>query len=225
MATLLRLLASLEKRDLMIRRWLEKQPLRNQESLTKLAGRGWFLGPRFPVGNISQLGRAAETTPGDVDEIVARHVRWYLDDIEAALIGFYPHRSCLFQEAFWAHREGRYSLSILAFLAQADGIFGERFERDLFRKGSKEAVSSFISEVRGRFFKAHLYPLTQSIPLWENTRYLGDNFEGLNRHQVLHGMKVDYNTELNSLKTVSLLDYLSWVLNRRDDGNPSTAPD
>ena len=217
MATLLRILRSLEKKESRILRWLEKQPLRDRESLTKLACRGWFLGPRFPVGTIPQLGSAVEITPSDVDEVVARHVRQHLNDIEAALIGFYPRRTYLFEEAFWAHREGRYSLSIQAFLTQADGIFCDRFGTHLFHKGSKEAVSTFSSEVRGRFFRATLHPLTQFIPLWEDTRCLDDKFEGLNRHQVLHGMKVDYNTELNSLQAVSLLDYLSWVLNRRAD--------
>ncbi len=207
MATLLRIL-----------RWLEKQPLRDRESLTKLAHRGWFLGPRFPVGTIPQLGSSVEIRPSDVDEVVARHVRQHLDDIEATLIGLYPSRTYLFQEAFWAHREGRYSLSIQAFLTQADGIFCDRFGKQLFRGGSQEAASDFRSEVRGRFFQAHLHSLTQSIPLWMDSRCLGDDFEGLNRHQVLHGMKVDYNTELNSLQAVSLLDYLSWVLNRQADG-------
>ena len=224
MATLLRILRSLEK-TVSILRWLEKQPLRDRESLTKLACRGWFLGPRFPVGAIPQLGSSVEITPDDVDEVVARHVRWHLDDIEAALIGFYPLRSYLFQEAFWAHRDSRYSLSILAFLAQADGIFRERFGKQLFRQGSEGAVRAFSSEVRGRFFQAHLHPLTQPIPLWVDSRYLGDDFEGLNRHQVLHGMQVDYNTELNSLKAISLLDYLSWMLNTRAEGGLSTAPD
>ena len=31
-------------------------------------------------------------------------------------------------------------------------------------------------------------------------------------------MKLDYNTELNSLKAVSLLDNLVWVLNGHPDG-------
>ena len=197
--------------------WLEEQPLRDKESLTELARRGWFLGPRMPVAAIPQLGSAVEGTPNEVDGVVGQHVRRHLDDIEAALIESYPHRSHLLQEAFWAHRTCKYALSIPVFLTQADGIFYERFEKLLFSEKGNNAVSTFSSEVRGRFFQAVLHPLTVATPLWEDTRCLDDTFEGLNRHQILHGMKVDYNTELSSLKAISLLDILLWVLNRPAD--------
>ena len=206
------------QRQQSLRRWLEEQPKHDKESLTKLARMGWFLGPRMPVAAIPRLGSAVGSFPDEVDVVVGQHVRRHLDDIEEVLIESYPHRSHLFQDAFWAHREGKYSLSIQAFLTQADGIFCDRFGQHLFRKGGKEVVSTFSSEVRGRFFQATLHPLTQSTPLWEDSRSLEDTFDGLNRHQVLHGMKVDYNTELNSLKAASLLDYLSWVLDRRAAG-------
>ncbi len=201
-----------------LRHWLEEQPLRDKESLTKLAHRGWFLGPRMSAGAIPRLGRAVEGMPNEVDVAVGQHVRRHLDDIEAALIETYVHRSHLFQEAFGAHRECWYSLSIGAFLEQADGIFYERFGSLLFTKGRRDVVSAFRSEVTGQFFQAVLYPLTVDTPLWVHTGSLDNTFEGLNRHQVVHGMKVDYNTELSSLKAISLLDNLLWVLNRPADG-------
>ena len=199
--------------------WLEEQPLRDRESLTKLARRGWFLGPRMPVAVIPQLGRTVEVSPNDVDEAVGLHVRRHLDDIEAALVESYPHRSQLVQEGFWAHRKCKYSLSIPAFLIQADGIFHDSFQKYLFiTRERKDAVRAVSSEVRGRFFQAVLYPLSVDTPLWVDTRCLEDTFEGLNRHQVLHGIEVEYNTELNSLKAISLLDNLLWVLNEPADG-------
>ena len=45
----------------------------------------------------------------------------------------------------------------------------------------------------------------------------GDPFVGLNRHQVLHGESVDYDTEQNSLKAISLLTYLRWIFNKIDE--------
>ena len=199
-------------------RWLEKQPLHDEKSLTRLAHRGWFLGPRVPVAAIPELGNAAESMPDEVDRALGQHVRRHIDEIEATLIEFYPLRSQPLQEAFGAHREGRYALSIPTFLAQADGMFYERFGSSLFRKGRRDAVCAFSSKVKGRFFQAVLHPFTVPTPLWEDTRRLDDAFEGLNRHQVLHGLKADYSTELSSLKAISLLDNLVWVLNRRADG-------
>ena len=201
-----------------LHRWLDEQPLHDEKSLTKLAHRGWFLGPRMPAAAISRLGRAVEGMPNEVDVAVGQHVRRHLNDIEAALIETYPHRSHLFQEAFGAHRECWYSLSIGAFLKEADGIFYDTFESSLFTKGRRDAVNNFRSKVTGRFFQAVLYPFTVDTPLWVHTDSLDDTFEGLNRHQVIHGLKTDYNTELNSLKAISLLDNLAWVLNRRADG-------
>ena len=203
MATLRRLL-----------RWLEEQPLQDKESLTKLAYRGWFLGSRMAVAAIPRLGSAVEGMPKEVDLAITQHVRRQLDHIEAALIESYPLRSHLFQEAFSAHQESRYVSSIPVFLQQADGVFYDTFGRSLFRKEGRGAVSAFRSEVTGRFFQAVLHPLTLDPLLWANTDTLDDTFEGLNRHQVIHGMKVNYDTELNSLKAISLLDNLVWVLNR-----------
>ena len=197
-----------------LHRWLEEQPLRDRESLARLARMGWFLGPDMPVAAIPKLGKAVERAPIEVDVLVGQYIRRHLDDIESRLTGSYPDRTHLFREAFGAHRDCRYSLSIRAFLCEADGIFYERFRTSLFRRGRRDAVSAFSSEVMGRFFQAVLHPFEKDVDLWMDTDKLDDAFDGLNRHQVIHGTKVDYNTELNSLKAISLLDNLVWVLNR-----------
>lgn len=206
------------ERQLRIKYWLEEQPKRDRQSLMKLAQRGWFLGPHWPVSAIPKLGAAIVEEPDEVDMDVAQYIRGHLDNIEIRLVELYPRRSHLFTEGFWAHRQRRYALSIPVFLSQADGLFYDRFDKNLFMtKGRTEAVSDFGSEVIGLFFQAVLHPLGESIPLWEGTHYLEENFEGLNRHQVLHGIRMDYGTEINSLRAISFLDYLAWVLNRSAD--------
>ena len=45
------------------------------------------------------------------------------------------------------------------------------------------------------------------------------DFTELNRHQVLHGEVVDYGTEENSLKAISLLNYCATVLPEPADDN------
>ena len=197
-----------------LHRWLEEQPLRDRESLARLARMGWFLGPDMPVAAILRLGNAVEFTPSEVDIVFGQYIRRHLDDIESRLTGSYPDRTDLFREAFGAHRDCRYSLSIRAFLCEGDGIFHKKFRTSLFRRGRTDAVSAFSSEVMGRFFQAVLHPFEEDVDLWTDTDKLDDAFDGLNRHQVIHGTKKDYNTELNSLKAISLLDNLVWVLNR-----------
>ena len=162
--------------------------------------------------------------PNEVEVAVGQHVRWHLNAIEAALIETYPHRSHLIQEAFGAHRECRQSLSIQAFLSQADGIFYERPRISLFTKSGPGVASAFSKMVTGRFFRAALHPLTLAIPLWKHIHCLPDTFKGLNRHQVLHGMKADYNNELNSLRAISLLHNLVRAVDPPDLSTGSWAP-
>ena len=199
-------------------RRLEEQPARDRETFTKLANRGWFLSPRMPVAAIPLIGEAMESAPDEVDEAVAQHLRQYFSDVESGLVKAYPHRSHLFREGFWAHRECKYALSIPVFLAQADGIFYDNFGKPFFRRSGQSIVRNFSSSVTGHFIRAVLHPLTGRAPLWWDNRSRDSAIQGLNRHDVLHGMKVDYNTELNSLKAVSFLDNLAWVLNRHEYG-------
>ena len=48
------------------------------------------------------------------------------------------------------------------------------------------------------------------IRLSENARTL--DFKHLNRHQIVHGEITDYNTEINSLKAISLLATITFNL-------------
>ena len=199
---------------------------RDKKSLTKLAQMGWFFGPHMAVSAIPRLGRAVESHPDEVDEYFGRHIRANLDEIEEELVRYCPHRSEFLEKGFKAHREGDYEISISIFLQQADGIFNDRYGRagagneSLFTKRSREKqIKTFIESefLAGRsIMQAHLHPFTESIPLWKGTRDLEDTFKGLNRHQVMHGTSVRYGTELNSLKAVSLLSCLSWVLYSRE---------
>ena len=178
------------------------------------------------VSDIPRLGKAVECHPDEVDAYFGQHIRANLDEIEEELVRYCPHRSEFFEKGFRAHREGDYKTSIQHFLIQADGLFNDRYGRagagneSLSSKYSREKqIKTFIDSesLAGRsFMQAHLHPFMESIPLWNHTRYLDDTFEGLNRHQVIHGTSVRYGTELNSLKAVSLLSCLSWVLYSRE---------
>ena len=55
------------------------------------------------------------------------------------------------------------------------------------------------------------------VPLRSPEFRRGESFTGLNRHSVFHGESVDYDTERNSLKSVSLLAYLHWMPRLLDD--------
>lgn len=127
---------------------------------------------------------------------------------------------CVLHDAFDAHREGKYSLSTPVFLAQADGIWWDEFSKSLFQaQGRVRTAEDYIEEYRSDYFVAFFDIFGEQIPLWISASKRDQSFNQLNRHLVLHGEAVDYGTEENSLKAISLLSWLCWML----DWNRETA--
>ncbi len=201
---------------------LSKLPERNREALQTLAEEGWFFHPEISLIILWKIDYLLLNDPKGISEWLCDFFREHLIDIEQELLEAYPHRKRPLQDAFEAHREGKYSLSVLAFLTHADGIFlGKSFEKkSLFiTEQRKEAVEKYASQI-SVYDSIYLYPLEISLPLWKpkgNCR----SYNQLNRHVVLHGLSVDYDTEENSLKAVSLLSYLHWILNMNEEEESS----
>ena len=178
-----------------------------------LAEEGWFFNPAIPVSILHEIESRIRENPDKVWDWFDGFFRSHLSSIERRLLISYPKRARVLTHAFRAHRRDEYSLSIPVFLAQADGIFSEIFpKKSLFMYGKRESVVNARAQQTGEgWIKVFLYPLSLSLPLWMPESLRGESFSGLNRHQVLHGESVDYDTERNSLKAVSLLAYLHWV--------------
>ena len=174
--------------------------------------------PEMPATLLQELELLFDEHPDEMTEWLKDFFRERLDVIEEKLIDSYPHRGHLFRQAFEAHREGKYGLSVPVFLAQADGIFWERTpgRQNLFRSKQRKAYSESAMQISDTYTGIYLHPLLTLLPLWMNENERGDSFVELNRHQVLHGESVDYATEQNSLKTISLLSYLHLILNKND---------
>ena len=201
------------------RRLATEIPERNRKALQRLGEEGWFIDPKMPLSLLQEI-ELLDEHPDEMAEWLSDFFRTQLDAIEGALVDSYPNRGHLLQQAFEAHREGKYGLSIPVFLTQADGIFWERTpeRQNLFRSIQREkACNKYISQISDNYILAYLHPLSIILPLWMTQDKRGDSFVGLNRHQVLHGESVDYDTEQNSLKAISLLNYLRWIFNEIDE--------
>jgi len=55
------------------------------------------------------------------------------------------------------------------------------------------------------------------LPISASQNERDDKFNELNRHQVLHGESTSYDSEINSLKAISLINYLAQVLMKPED--------
>ena len=200
-----------------IERWAQKQPQRDQRtamSLDRLATFGWYCDPAMPTSATTSFAHAfTQGRSGGVVEDIATHFRSRVDVIEKDICARYPSRAALVHDAFGAHRSKKYNLSVPVLLAQADGMWWDRFGVNFFsRRGRTSFQSTSLSNIQFSVFKVFYGVFEKLAPLWASHSDRPADFDQLNRHQVLHGEVVDYGTEHNSLRAISFLAYLSWVL-------------
>ncbi len=109
--------------------------------------------------------------------------------------------------AFKAHARGEYELSIPVFLTQIDGICYEIAQFYFFLGSDKSKKQKYLDNMPSNsLVEAIISPVIGTSPI--NKSGVSDTYTKLNRHLVLHGKSVDYGTEINSLKVISLLYYI-----------------
>lgn len=192
----------------------EELPPRLQKALLQLGEYGWYLDMQMPFGSIPQLLEAF--AEGNMEEAEAAMVEYFegrLDGIEESITREFPHRAHLIRAAFVAHRRGEYVLSIPVLLAQVDGICEEVFRGSFFTKrNGKPKTAWFVEQiVLDDFQAALLAPLTQTLPINVSQHERPAGSHALNRHTVLHGEALDYGSKVNSLKAISLINYVAHV--------------
>lgn len=173
---------------------------------------GWFPFPQIPLSAV-----AFNINDGNIDAIMEQEIEDALDEIENDIYCFNPEREAILREAFWAHRTGRYALSIPVFLAQADGIAVEAKNVHAFSRQPGSRLMDkveFSDEVR--FFSDIWFAV-----LVEDSaaiRMKSDRVpqSALNRHAVLHGLSINYPTKINSAKAISFLSGINWLLKDTD---------
>lgn len=200
---------------------LAKEPTRLRERLQLLVHRGWFIDPEMPITLVRELALAFEC--GELEAAEETLVDYYRSNAEAILERVChenPHRANLVRQCLYAHQAGLYGLSVPTLLIQADGVASDhRDGRQLFSKvdsRSIEKVARNAEEGSAEWIFLSVY--AEDSPFSKSTKTLSDDFVGLNRHGVLHGLHVNYSTEINSLRAVSALGYASFAL------KPSASP-
>lgn len=203
---------------------ISKLPAKFQSTLVALANRGWFLDPEIAWHVLVRTALAIDEGKLDeADAVMGAHFEGRLNDIEAKLAAALPHRASKFKSAFSAHRRGDYDLSILAFMAQADGVCAELRGGHFFLKdrttGRPMAASPdsvYDGEPLARIAR---FALSDDLPIRERmSKRAKSGSTALNRHAVMHGESLDYDTKDNSLRALSLLNYVALGL---DDGDGS----
>ena len=191
-------------------------PEKPRRALILLDEHGWYLDPDMPLPVLWELGKILEE--GNITELETALGQFYRDkvtQIEKDLMDMFPHRSKILKQAFGAHRRKEYFLSTPVFLAQTDGICQEYIGIQLFRR-EKPAIPATASKNKpipeDELRSALLHPLTKSLPNSASEKERKAELTSLNHNEILHGISLDYGTEVNSLKSISLLNYMATIL-------------
>lgn len=193
----------------------QELPARTQEALLLLGQHGWYLDPEMSLPALWELkGALASGSVLEAEEALIKYFEDRLSAIEESISTKFPHRIHLVQSAFAAHRREEYILSIPVLLAQADGICKETVDQYLFIKQNKKPRTAiYVEQLAVDTYKAALLsPLAAALPIGASEKERPEGFAELNRHTVLHGESLDYGSRANSLKAISLVNYVAHVL-------------
>lgn len=120
------------------------------------------------------------------------------------------HRVPILDKIIQAHLEGNYLLSIPSILPQIDGfIYGCNYFKEKSWMEFKK-LKKFIEQSSDNNIPADKVLKTFYTDILLEMYYYGDSVSSINRHAILHGVDVDYGTEVNSLKLILLFDYLQY---------------
>jgi hypothetical protein len=198
-----------------LQRSFRELPPRTQEALLLLGAHGWYLDLEMPLPGLWELKKAlSEGNVEEAQEALVEYFEGRLEEIEKSITERFPHRAHLIRAAFNAHRRQEYELSIPVLLAQTDGICKEVVNQYLFIKQNKKpSTAIYVDQIAADTYRAALLsPLAQTLPISASERERPAGFDALNRHTVLHGESLDYGSKTNSLKAISLVNYVAHVL-------------
>jgi len=200
-----------------------------KKSIMILANQGWYIDMSEPPRFLFKLADEIEAgNSGNIDNYLVDYYSKKKDNILKKIVAVTPKRETILKAIFSAHDSQIYELSVPVGLIQVDGICKELADGYFFMRDYKTKSPQTMKHVRSiedeyihmTIKAAFLTPLKsiQTINMSFNERVKfekenGEVFEGLNRHLILHGDSHDYNTQVNSLKVMSLINYIADVLN------------
>ena len=200
-----------------IREAVNKLPDKVRIASKKLAEKGWFLSVDLPIRVYHDLAISVNNV---TESNLIVYYQAKTDQILADLETAFPERSHLFHSAFEAHKQKNYNASIPLFLAQSEGVCVDMLGEKLYskRNGAPRTKSVIENRIKnapsGGIIEAFVEPLLSGSALslgtteMEHKRKQHSDYNVLNRHEIMHGSDKNYGSEINSLRAISLLDYL-----------------
>jgi hypothetical protein len=201
---------------------LRSLPEDTKRFLRDLAYRGWFLTEEMTLNELAVFYNLSTSQnsvdEAQIDEYMEELVTKYEGHIKAGLYERYPARKNILESAFKAHDMGEYDLSVPVFLAQADGI-GMNLLNGISPFSRKESagvldIAAEINRLSAQVDTILIEPLGLRLGMTAKTTSSerAQHPHIYNRHEVVHGISLNYGNKRNSLKAISLLGHLATVV-------------
>ena len=190
-------------------------PERNQNALRIFAENGWYVDPELSLPDLFEIADLFEIgNKESAHQKLCDHFEFRLDGIQDNICGRFSNRSRVLYAAFNAHRKGEYALSVPVLLSQADGICKDLVGAQLYaRRDGIPMLASYLPVDNGSPFSASLYsPIVEPFPISAGSAERSNKTDLLFRHSIMHGEQCDYDTRVNSYRSISLLVYVCWML-------------
>lgn len=184
-----------------------------------LSDEGWYMDYDLAVGTLSEL--YLNQTLKDTKVLDEYMIKFYKGKLRNTISFFKKHhqkRYPILEKAFKSHKKGEFELSIPVFLSQIEGLFFDLTSKEIFSKGrgekkentAREWLNSKKNDIA--FLLAILEPLRENENITANFSESENYPNVLNRNKILHGRDLNYSSELNSYKAISLLSFIGTVV-------------
>jgi hypothetical protein len=199
-----------------LKEYAEKTP----EYFLLIAQYGWFIDLDSELNFASKIAyRIQNDEIEKANELLVEYYKTNIDEIFKSLIKRHPNRKEIFEEILYSFKNNNHFTLIPTVLTQVDGICFDFTKKKFFIKDNKHLpqVTSELEEVAGKFLVLYLSPLQNQTPIMVREQDIHKFNCHLNRHEILHGINTNYGIEINSLKVISLLKYISDLLTDLDN--------
>lgn len=206
---------------------LKEYAKKTPEYFLLIAQHGWFIDLESEMNLPTKVVYEIQDEKLEIaNKLLVDYYKENFSQIFDKLIKRHPNRKEILTQIVSAYKNGNYSLLIPSVLTQVDGICFDFTKRKFFIKEKKNKylpqVSSELEKSAGTFLDLYLSPLQNQTPIMVREQDISKFPCPLNRHVILHGISANYGTEVNSLKVISLLKYVSDLLTDLDQKTLST---
>lgn len=147
--------------------------------------------------------------------IIEKYDDEYMDEIINgwSKYDFLSNRINLFNDAIYAHKIEKYSLSIPLLLSQLEGTVSEFF--NVKGKSKMKSYKGYVEDILEKNKITHDKKILKAYFMnfvLENFVY-GDKIPKFSRHAILHGADIDFGTKINSINLIITLNIIFECIN------------